>query len=141
MISPRHLIRYMRDVSDITDAVGTATLRDRDVVPITTSIQDWLAQLMPRRVIVVTSAGGTTPPGHMHDITVGRQDVRCYGQTVGDAWALHDAVYEALRYGGRKGMDGYAVTGCHPTSGGIQMWEGDWPYVWTEYTLIVSEGR
>ena len=143
MISPEHLIRWLRDDDDVADAVGTVTLRGHTATPIISELPSVLAEVMPRRAIVVTSAGGPEVPGSHHDIVTGRQDVRCYGRTVADAWALHNVVYKALRYGGRRDLEGITAYGVSPTAGGAQSREpdGGWPYVWTEYTIRGSERR
>ena len=56
-----------------------------------------------------------------------RMDVLCYGKDVADAWALNDAVYAELRYNRPLTINGDS--------------DGDWPFVFVEYTLVISEGR
>ena len=62
---------------------------------------------------------------------------------VADCWALNDAVYAELRYNRPQTMNGKHVTQLSPSGGGTQDYDsdGDWPFVFTEYTLVISEGR
>ena len=138
MITPEHLTAYLRahpGVSAAVGAVGTNSL------PITGELKGALAALMPRRAIVVTSSGGPELPGRNHDLARGRMDVRCYGKTISDAWALHNDVYQVLRRGGRRAMNGQQMVTVRPSGGGIQDRgpEGDWPFVFSEYTLTMTE--
>lgn len=141
MISPRYLVAYLRGTAVITDAVGTVTIGDDDLLPIVSEIDAPLTSVMPRRAIQVTSAGGPAVDGRTNTLTVGRQDVKCYGRTIGEAWALHDVVYNHLRYSGQKTMSDRQVIATRPTAGGMQDREKDtdWPYVWMEYTITLNE--
>ena len=143
MIDPRYLIDYLRTEDVVADAVGDFTAGTATYIPIVGEIRDPLWKNMPRRAIVVTSAGGPEPPGRNNDLAFGRQDVFCYGKDIGDAWALHGIVYEHLRYGGQRTMGGKVVVNIRPTAGGIQQRDPDtdWPFVWMEYTMALSEGR
>ena len=69
-------------------------------------------------------------------------DVLCYGKDVADAWDLNDAVYAELRYNRPLTINGKHVTQLSPSGGGTQDYDsdGDWPFVFTEYTLVISEG-
>ena len=103
---------------------------------------DNIAGLMPRRAVVITTSGGIEIVGP-NDLARARMDVRCYGKDVADAWALNDAVYAELRYNRPSAINGKHVTQLSPSGGGIQDYDsdGDWPFVFTEYTLVISEGR
>ena len=144
MIDPKYLIDYLRSQTAIVDAVGTITVDGKTALPILHRITNTpLAPLMPRRAIAVKSAGGPAPDSPRIDLTTGRQDVQCYGRTIGEAWYLHGIVYEHLRYGGQRTMGGLQVITIRPTAGGIDMHDRDtdWPFVWMEYTMTLSEGR
>ena len=156
MIDPKYLIDYLRSQTAIVDAVGTINVNGKTGLPIVRRITNTpLAPLMPRRAIAVKSAGGPAPDSPRIDITTGRMDVQCYGETIGDAWYLHGIVYEYLRYGGQRTMGGQRtrngqptmdarqVITIRPTAGGIDMHDRDtdWPFVWMEYTMTLSEGR
>lgn len=145
MINPQHLIEYLRSQQSIVDAVGEVSVDDegRRALPIVGEIDGVLAKSMPRSCILVTSAGGPAVDGRTNDLATGRQDVKCYGETVARAWRLHEVVYENLRYGGQRRLAGKHALMIRPTAGAIQMRERttDWPYIWTEYTLTISEGR
>ena len=143
MIDPRYLIDYLRTEDVVADAVGDFTAGTATYIPIVGEIRDPLWENMPRRAILVISAGGPEPPGRNNDLLIGRQDVRCYGKDVDDAWKLNQVVYEHLRYGGQRTMGGKVVVNIRPTAGGIQQRDfyTDWPFVVTEYTMVLSEGR
>ena len=142
MISPEHLIEYLRANAKVSAAVGTVSIEGVDVVPIVSEISKPLPQLMPRRIIVVTYGGGPDLPGRNHDLARGTMDVRSYGRTVADAWALNDVVYATLRYKGRRSMNGKQVLSVRPV-GGAQGRDrvGGWPFVWTSYSLVITEDR
>ena len=103
---------------------------------------DNIAGLMPRRAVVITSSGGPEIVGP-NDLARARMDVLCYGKDVADAWELNDAVYAELRYNRPLTINGKHVTQLSPSGGGIQDYDpdGDWPFVFVEYTLVISEGR
>ena len=134
MISPVHMIRYLRSLPVVTAALDNGRVLEEMV--------DAFAKSMPRRAIVVTSSGGPEWIGRTHNFVRGRQDVKCYGKTVGDAWELNGIVYNALREAGRANMNGKHVISVRPSGGGIQLREpeGDWPFVFTEYMMVISEG-
>ena len=103
---------------------------------------DNIAGLMPRRAVVITTSGGPEIMGE-NDLARARMDVRCYGKDVADCWALNDAVYAELRYNRPQTINGKRVVSLYPSGGGTQDYDpdGDWPFVFTEYTLVISEGR
>ena len=143
MISPEHLIAYCRANAAIQAAVGPMSVRGFAGVPVLAEIKaDNIAGLMPRRAIVITTSGGIEIVGP-NDLARARMDVRCYGAHVADAWALNDAVYAELRYNRPSAINGKQVTQLSPSGGGTQDYDsdGDWPFVFTEYTLVISEGR
>ena len=143
MISPQHLIAYCQANAAIAAAVGSVTVRGVAGVPVLAEIKaDNIAGLMPRRAVVVTSSGGPVIVGP-NDLAKSRMDVLCYGKDVADAWALNDAVYAELRYNRPLTINGKHVTSLYPSGGGTQDYDsdGDWPFVFTEYTLVISEGR
>ena len=138
MISPGHLIAYCGSNPAILTAVGSIP-QGALVLP---EISTVMAGLMPRRVVVITSSGGPEIVGP-NDLARARMDVRCYGAFVGEAWALNDAVYAELRYNRPLTINGKHVVSLYPSGGGTQDYDsdGDWPFVFTEYTLVISEGR
>ena len=142
MISPQHLIAYCQANAAIAAAVGTVTLGGRTGVPVLPEISAAIAGLMPRRAVVITSSGGPEIVGP-NDLARSRMDVLCYGKDVADAWALNDAVYAELRYNRPLTINGKHVTSLYPSGGGTQDYDsdGDWPFVFVEYTLVISEGR
>ena len=144
MINPRYLIAYLKADPDIANALGTVMGRGGELVPVVRKIREPIWNAMPQRAITVKSAGGPEPSGRNNDLVVGRQDVRCYGKNEDDAWQLHDIVYKLLRYGEpRRNMGGKIAVTIRPTAGGIDLIDpdGDWPFVWMEYTMALSEGR
>ena len=143
MISPQHLIVYCRANAAIQAAVGPMSVRGFAGVPVLAEIKaDNIAGLMPRRAVVITSSGGPEIVGP-NDLARARMDVLCYGKDVADCWALNDAVYAELRYNRPLTINGKHVTSLYPSGGGTQDYDsdGDWPFVFTEYTLVISEGR
>ena len=143
MISPQHLIAYLQGNATIVAAVGSFTLGRHTGVPVLPEISTAIAGLMPRRVVVITSSGGPEIVGVNHDMARARMDVRCYGKDVADCWALNDVVYNELRYAWPRQMNGTKVLSFFPSGGGNQDYDpdGDWPFVFTEYTMVISEGR
>ena len=103
---------------------------------------DNIAGLMPRRAVVITSSGGPEIVGP-NDLARSRMDVLCYGKDVADAWDLAYAVQGELRYNRPLTINGKHVTQLSPSGGGTQDYDsdGDWPFVFVEYTLVISEGR
>ena len=143
MIPPKHLIAYLRAHQTILDAVGTVSSGGADRIPIIGEMPSntpWGTH-MPRRLIVVMASGGPDVVGRNHDVRRGRQDVVCYGEDVADAWELSEIVYHDLRYGGRRRMGTVPVKSVVPSGGGIQSRtpNGNWPYVFTEYTVVIDD--
>ena len=142
MISPQHLIAYCQSNAAIATAVGSVTVRGYTNVLVLPEMLDIIADMMPRRAVVITTSGGPEITGP-NDLARARMDVRCYGAHMADAWLLNDAVYAELRYNRPQTMNGKGVVSLYPSGGGLQDTEPDteWPYVFTEYTLVISEGR
>ena len=143
MINPQHLIAYCQANATIAAAVGSVTVKGLTGVPVLAEIKaDNIAGLMPHRAVVITSSGGPEIVGP-NDLAKSRMDVLCYGKDVADAWDLNDAVYGELRYNRPLTINGKHVTQLSPSGGGTQDYDsdGDWPFVFVEYTLVISEGR
>ena len=144
MISPEHLIKHLQANAIIAAAVGTATVKGLTGVPVLAEIKtDNIAGQMPRRAVVITTSGGIEIVGP-NDLARARMDVRCYGAHMADAWLLNDAVYGELRYNRPLTINGKHVTSTlRPVVAGYRITtaDGDWPFVFTEYTLVISEGR
>ena len=78
MISPEHLIAYLKTVSDITAVVGTV---GGSHVPIVGELDKALGAYMPTKAIIVTSSQADPElQGNTHNLSRGRMDVRCYGE-------------------------------------------------------------
>ena len=142
MISPQHLIAYCQANAAIAAAVGTVTVGGYTGIPIAKTITTAFAGLMPRKVILITASGAPEIVGP-NDLARSRMDVRCYGFNEDEAWALNGAVYAELRYNRPLTINGKHVTQLSPSGGGTQDYDsdGDWPFVFVEYTLVISEGR
>ena len=143
MISPQHLIAYCQSNATIAAAVGSVVLGGRTGVPVLAEIKtDNIAGQMPRRAVVITASGGPEIVGP-NDLARSRMDVLCYGKDVADCWALAYTVQGELRYNRPLTINGKHVTQLSPSGGGTQDYDsdGDWPFVFTEYTLVISEGR
>ena len=138
MISPEHLIAYLKTITDITGVVGTV---GGSHVPIVGELDKALGAYMPTKAIIVTSTGGPELQGNTHNLSRGRMDVRCYGETVGEAWKVANAVYNHFRHRPRAAMNGKTVISFRTDGGGIQGYdpEGDWPFVFLEYIMVMRD--
>ena len=138
MISPEHLIAYLKTVTDITDVVGTV---DGSHVPIVGELDKALGAYMPTKAIIVTAVPGPELQGNTHNLSRGRMDVRGYGKTVAEAWKVANAVYNHFRHRPRAAMNGKTVISFRTDGGGTQGYdpEGDWPFVFLEYIMVMRD--
>ena len=142
MISPEHLIAYLKGNAAIAAAVGMMTSGGHTGIPIIPELPTPVAEFLPRRAIVVTGGGGPEIPGTTHNLTGGTNDVICYGKTLADAWALNGIVYNHLEKIGSLNANGKHVVSIKPTGAGGQGRhpDGDFPFVFCEYELVISGG-
>ena len=142
MISPEHLIAYLKGNAAIAAAVGTVRIGQYVGLPILEELTAPVAAMLPRRAIVVTGSGGPEIIGTTHNLTGGTNDVICYGATLADAWALNGIVYNRLEHIGSLNAGGKHVVSIKPTGAGGQGRhpDGDFPFVFCEYEMVISGG-
>ena len=94
------LVNLLRADADVAAAAGTITVYGQKVVAVVAGdIDDQVAALMPRRLVLVEEAGGTRPEDQTPR-SYPRVDVTCYGAARGgayDASMLSWVVYHALQ--------------------------------------------
>jgi hypothetical protein len=100
------------------------------------------AKLMPRAAIVVRPAGGTQSiGGEWQDFGDTRIDVRCYGATPREAYALWRTVHPVLKHLKRQVVDETMLHWARPAGGPIAMRDPDteWPSVNCSWQVLASE--
>ena len=142
MISPEHLIAYLKGNAAIAAAVGTITLGGHTGTAILDELIAGAAGQLPRPLIVVSGGGGPEIEGTTHNLTGGTNDVVCYEYTMARAWRLNQVVYNHLEKIGSLNANGKHVVSIKPTGAGGpgRHPDGDFPFVFCEYELVISEG-
>lgn len=97
---------------------------------------------MPRKTIVLRESGG--PGGFMPHIGKDRVDIRCYAESTYEARHVYRAVYDSLRYGLTRSVQGSTLLHtAMPESGPLSLVEtgggnGDWPFVLSSWLVTVA---
>ena len=137
---PSLIIATLKADSVVTAAVGNVTVYGQTVPAIIGGeIDDEWAKLMPRRLVIVRSAGGTREPDNTPRIDA-RIDIRCYGKDPGgmqDAEDLSVIIYEQLH--GKQDLPaglGAIVMSAGPTPGRDP--DDEWPYNLRTYEVLAE---
>ena len=141
------VVDLLRSLPEVAEAVGSVSLYGESVPFIVGGeIEDQMVELMPRRMILVMSAGGrrramTTPLFHA------RIDIRSYGKDPGgayDASELSLVVHEHLQSRGRTVVNRSLILSATLVGGPVPGREGGsgqpgWPFDLRTYEVLISE--
>ena len=138
MISPEHLIAYLKTVTDITDVVGNG---GRQPCSHCGGVNQGPWRLHAHQGNHRYQHRRPELQGNTHNLSRGRMDVRGYGKTVAEAWDVANAVYNHFRHRPRAAMNGKTVISFRTDGGGTQGYdpEGDWPFVFLEYIMVMRD--
>lgn len=130
------LIEILKADADTAEEVGTRVFGDELPRGQTAS--------MPRKCIVIRSAGGVIPTwaAFTLPLEVQRVDLLCYGETQFAADEVRRAAFGAMRAIQRKLSNGVLVHWAQPAGGAAHGRDGpdsDWPFKWNSYQVMSDE--
>lgn len=135
------VVAFLAADADVAALVGTTTIRGTVVARVFgEEVPAEEAVNMPRACITVSAGGGFHVRSYVQ-LQTPRLDVKCYGRTLSETGALHQAAYNALKYLNRRAQGVAFLHNAIQVGGPLSLRDDDtdWPFVWSTWEVLASD--